>query len=169
VRTLALFLLLAVPASAQGFFHGVAHHVKGVFVDMKHDKEWRTMVVLFVAASATDTVTTCRGFNRGYYESNPIYGGTNSCAKLVAIGAPLELGVLTLDHWFTAKMRNLCKEDLESTGLDHDLAVKYGHPNACSHSMWITAPEIVVHAWSAHTNECRLNGGCNINIPKEKR
>lgn len=50
----------------------------------------------FLFLSAGDALTTCRAFNQGFVEGNPIYMGTDSCMKVTAIKGGITSGVVYL-------------------------------------------------------------------------
>lgn len=138
------------------FLGYVGHHAKGTVTDMFHDKQWTAMVFITAAAQTADTVTTCRGLNAGFRETNPLFLHTRSCAKF-ALGANLlYFAQLTAAHASRDEMVKQCTYDKES-GPHQSWWTDGKHggsdPAGCKVVLWLPVLAVPSHIMNAYNNE----------------
>lgn len=92
---LALFLALAVPASAR------PHPLRWI----RAHKVQMAADALMVAASALDIASTRASLGKGNYESNPLYGRHPSLARLWAVKAAFDIPVAVGNNWLDRHTR----------------------------------------------------------------
>jgi hypothetical protein len=134
------------------FFVNTGHEVKATLHDAVHDREWRMAALISAAAVAADVFTTCRAFQNGLHETNPIYNNTNNCGVIVTGAVVSDLFLLSEDHALTDWSMDKCQQ-------------RWGDDHNCKHVLWAPLiPQVAVNSYNAWRNECHVNNGC-LNTP----
>jgi hypothetical protein len=153
---LALALALAPNLMAQSWFvrglRDLGHQYKATFTDMRPHKgkfgwQWPLMVTVLTAAAATDMATTCRGMilsHGQFYETNPLFFHTRSCAKFTALAVPAHITELAFTHGMTEGMVDICKAQADNPDSfwnkrrdTHPMPISYYDPHGCKVIMWM--------------------------------